>query len=470
MQKSSNTKSQFEEMGFEEDLEEESEVVSRMGRRTLRPVAERRVFLFLRRSGVSGRAVRLQRCFMVSPGSNPDQYMSRLLFTDTLEWRSDSGKAQGNAGRREMDDGDLLIFLFLMLCWKQSCWDGGWGYGRGGAGRGVGAGGKVTAFFAESGVTVRPVVRAHLHFPGARNQSVRLPGGRVPPASDPRIPGVGLTPTPLDGKKATETTMGSQASKGEVAAEATAAAAADGAAVKTNGQEEDEEDGGAPPCLVLAVLDSQPSSLRAARPPPIGAPRRCKASPFDARLADTENGHVKTNGDVKADGETTAATNGSAEAAKEPGAGGDAIEPAPAADGEAAKADAGAAKETPKKKKKKFFLKKSFNFKLNLKKSKKGGEAVKEEAAAGEVAAAAGAAAEEKPAENGAAVEEKKEEVKEEAAGGAAAAEAPKAEEAAPAKEEAPKEEAKEEAAPAPEATKPTEETSSSAAPSEKKE
>ncbi|KAK2921342.1 hypothetical protein Q8A73_000827 [Channa argus] len=205
--------------------------------------------------------------------------------------------------------------------------------------------------------------------------------------------------------------MGSQSSKGEVAAEANAAAA-DAAAVKTNGQ---------------------------------------------------ENGHVKTNGDVstKPDGDA-AATNGSAEAAKEPdaGAGGDAIEPAPAADGEAAKAEGeAAAKETPKKKKKKFSLKKSFNFKLNLKKSKKN-EAVKEEAAAA-------APSEEKPAENGdaAPAEEKKEEVKEEAV---AVAEAPKAEEA-PAKEEAPKEEAKEAAAPAPEATKPTEESSSTPAPSEKK-
>ncbi|KAF6729579.1 MARCKS-related protein [Oryzias melastigma] len=179
-----------------------------------------------------------------------------------------------------------------------------------------------------------------------------------------------------------------------------------------------------------------------------------------------ENGHVKTNGDVssKPDGDA-AATNGSAEAAKEPeaGAGGDAIEPAPAADGEATKPEGeAAAKETPKKKKKKFSLKKSFNIKLNLKKSKKS-EAVKEEAAT------AAAPAEEKPAENGAAApaEEKKEEVKEEAA--AAVAEAPKAEEE-PAKEETPKEEAKEAAAPAPEATKPTEESSSTPASSEKKE
>ncbi|XP_013998637.1 MARCKS-related protein 1-B [Salmo salar] len=216
--------------------------------------------------------------------------------------------------------------------------------------------------------------------------------------------------------------MGSQASKGEVVVEAKAAAA-DAVTVKTNGQ---------------------------------------------------ENGHVKSNGDVSAT--ETAATNGSTDAAKEPeaGAGGDAIEPAPAADKEAAKPEGEAAAKDIPKKKKKFSLKKSFNFKLKLKKTKKE-EVVKEEEAAA-------APAEEKPAENGAAVasEEKKEEVvKEEAA--APATDAPKAEEVqAKAEEvkEAPKEEVKVEvkeaaaAAPAPEPTKPTEETSSTptaAAPSQQK-
>lgn len=84
-----------------------------------------------------------------------------------------------------------------------------------------------------------------------------------------------------------------------------------------------------------------------------------------AKTNGQENGHVKTNGDVSAkpDGEAAVTDgNGTAEPTKECEAGaGDAIEPAPAAEGEAVKAEGEAAKEG--KKKKKFSLKNSFKFK-----------------------------------------------------------------------------------------------------------
>ncbi|KAH0631102.1 hypothetical protein JD844_005204 [Phrynosoma platyrhinos] len=95
-----------------------------------------------------------------------------------------------------------------------------------------------------------------------------------------------------------------------------------------------------------------------------------------------ENGHVKINGDVspKADGEATPLNgNGSAEPVKEEAKGesgsGDAIEPAPVAEGGEAKADgsagAAASKETPKKKKK-FSFKKSFKLSgISFRKAKK---------------------------------------------------------------------------------------------------
>ncbi|CAB1448161.1 unnamed protein product [Pleuronectes platessa] len=173
--------------------------------------------------------------------------------------------------------------------------------------------------------------------------------------------------------------------------------------------------------------------------------------PAAAKANGQENGHVKTNGDVSAkpDGEVAAADgNGTAEPAKEGEASaGDAIEPAPAAEGEAAKAEGEAAKEV--KKKKKFSLKNSFKFKgINLKKSKKAGEEGKEEATS--------PTAEDKPEENGHTAKETKEETpapeaKEGEAAAAAAAATPegetKAAEEAPATEAAP---AEEPAAPAP--------------------
>ncbi|XP_074543471.1 MARCKS-related protein 1-B isoform X1 [Halichoeres trimaculatus] len=197
--------------------------------------------------------------------------------------------------------------------------------------------------------------------------------------------------------------MGSKSSKGEVSTEAVAANAS---ALKTNGQ---------------------------------------------------ENGHMKTNRDVftKPNGDA-AATNGSAEAAGQPeaGAGGDAIQPAPPADTEAA----GAKGETTAKKKKKFSLKKTFKVKMNLKKSKKS-EAIKEEAAG------AASPCEGKPTEPRATTEEdeKKKESKEEMEV-VPTAKTPESAEQKPLKEEV----SKEEAAPAAEALKPTEEPSST--PSEKKE
>ncbi|XP_048356742.1 MARCKS-related protein [Sphaerodactylus townsendi] len=96
-----------------------------------------------------------------------------------------------------------------------------------------------------------------------------------------------------------------------------------------------------------------------------------------------ENGHVKVNGDVspKADGEAAPLNgNGSAEPVKEEpkaeAGSGDAIEPAPVAEGadakpEAAAAASGATKETPKKKKK-FSFKKPFKLSgISFRKTKK---------------------------------------------------------------------------------------------------
>uniref|UniRef100_K7FAZ8 MARCKS like 1 n=1 Tax=Pelodiscus sinensis TaxID=13735 RepID=K7FAZ8_PELSI len=92
-----------------------------------------------------------------------------------------------------------------------------------------------------------------------------------------------------------------------------------------------------------------------------------------------ENGHVKINGDVspKADGEVPPLNgNGSAEPVKEEAkveaGSGDAIEPAPVAEGGEAKPDGAAAcKETPKKKKK-FSFKKPFKLSgLSFRKNKK---------------------------------------------------------------------------------------------------
>ncbi|KAM9116699.1 MARCKS-related protein [Pangshura tecta] len=91
-----------------------------------------------------------------------------------------------------------------------------------------------------------------------------------------------------------------------------------------------------------------------------------------------ENGHVKINGNVsKADGEAPPLNgNGSAEPvkdeAKAESGSGDAIEPAPAAEGGEAKPDGAAAcKETPKKKKK-FSFKKPFKLSgISFRKNKK---------------------------------------------------------------------------------------------------
>uniref|UniRef100_A0A3P9B1K2 Uncharacterized protein n=1 Tax=Maylandia zebra TaxID=106582 RepID=A0A3P9B1K2_9CICH len=131
----------------------------------------------------------------------------------------------------------------------------------------------------------------------------------------------------------------------------------------------------------------------------------------------------QTNGDVSAkpDGEAAAADgNGTAEPAKEgETSAGDAIEPAPAAEGEAAKAEGEAAKEV--KKKKKFSLKNSFKFKA---------EEGKEEATS--------PTTEDKPEENGHAAKETKEETPAtEAKEGEAAEAAPAPEEEAKAAEEA---------------------------------
>ncbi|KAM9432229.1 MARCKS-related protein 1-A-like [Salvelinus alpinus] len=155
--------------------------------------------------------------------------------------------------------------------------------------------------------------------------------------------------------------------------------------------------------------------------------------PAVAKTNGQENGHVKTNGDVSAKPDGDAASvdgNGTAEPAKEGET--DAIEAAPAAEGEVAKVEGEAAKDA-KKKKKKFSLKNSFKG-ISLKKTKKSSE---EEAAS--------PTAEDKPEENGHAAKETSAaepvaEAKEEATlapeGEAVAAEAAPAEEA-PAEEAA---------------------------------
>lgn len=96
-----------------------------------------------------------------------------------------------------------------------------------------------------------------------------------------------------------------------------------------------------------------------------------------------ENGHVKINGDLspKADGEAAPINgNGSAEPVKEEPkvevGSGDAIEPAPVAEGGENKPDgtdaAASSKETPKKKKKRFSFKKSFKLSgISFRKAKK---------------------------------------------------------------------------------------------------
>ncbi|XP_014016764.1 MARCKS-related protein 1-A [Salmo salar] len=118
--------------------------------------------------------------------------------------------------------------------------------------------------------------------------------------------------------------------------------------------------------------------------------------PADAKTNGQENGHVKTNGDVSAkpDGDATPVDgNGTPEPAKEGET--DAIEAAPAAEGEVVEGEA--AKDA--KKKKKFSLKNSFKFKgISLRKTKKSSEEGKEEAAS--------PTAEDKPEENGHAAKE----------------------------------------------------------------
>lgn len=181
----------------------------------------------------------------------------------------------------------------------------------------------------------------------------------------------------------------------------------------------------------------------------VDAEGKAAADPAAAKANGQENGHVKTNGDVSAkpDGEVPATDgNGTAEPAKEgESSTRDAIEPAPVAEGEAAKAEGEAAKEC--KKKKKFSLKNSFKFKgISLKKNKKGNEEVKEEATS--------PTTEDKPEENGHVGKETKEETPAaEAKEGEAAAAAPEGE--TKAAEEAPSTEA----TPAEEAAAPAEDT-----------
>ncbi|XP_005995649.1 MARCKS-related protein 1-B [Latimeria chalumnae] len=103
-----------------------------------------------------------------------------------------------------------------------------------------------------------------------------------------------------------------------------------------------------------------------------------------------ENGHVKTNGDLspKADGDAAPVNgNGSAEPVKEnkvESGAGDAIELAPAVEGEGAKADVETTKETKKKKKMISFKKPAFFKKrISFRKAKKEtGEKVEETAVA----------------------------------------------------------------------------------------
>ncbi|XP_013917236.1 PREDICTED: MARCKS-related protein [Thamnophis sirtalis] len=100
------------------------------------------------------------------------------------------------------------------------------------------------------------------------------------------------------------------------------------------------------------------------------------ASP--AKSNGQENGHVKVNGDVspKADGEVSSLNgSGSVEAPKELAkaemGSGDAIEPAPVAEGEAKPDGAASTKQTPKKKKR-FSFKKSFKLSgISFRKAKK---------------------------------------------------------------------------------------------------
>ncbi|XP_066535109.1 MARCKS-related protein 1-A [Hoplias malabaricus] len=175
---------------------------------------------------------------------------------------------------------------------------------------------------------------------------------------------------------------------------------------------------------------------------------KSEAETATAKANGQENGHVKTNGDVSAkpEGEAVVADeNGSAEVAKETTESGDAIEAAPATEGEAPKADGEAAKEATKKKKK-FSLKNSFKFKgISLKKNKKGSEEVAESPAVEENGQAATETKEEEPADAQPAAETAETtENTEEAAAPAPEAEAeaePKAEEPAPAAETAPTEE-----------------------------
>ncbi|XP_069751161.1 MARCKS-related protein 1-B [Narcine bancroftii] len=98
-------------------------------------------------------------------------------------------------------------------------------------------------------------------------------------------------------------------------------------------------------------------------------------APEPGKQSGQENGHVKTNGDVspsKADGDVATAppADGTASASSMKETSGDAIEPAPPAEGEAAKTQH---TQTPKKKKKKKTLSfKSFKLgKMSFKKTKK---------------------------------------------------------------------------------------------------
>lgn len=170
-------------------------------------------------------------------------------------------------------------------------------------------------------------------------------------------------------------------------------------------------------------------------PPPPG-----RAGVTVPRFFPQENGHVKINGDLspKAEGEAAPLNgNGAAEPAKEePGVqtgSGDAIEPAPVAEGGENKPEGGAAaatapKETPKRKKKRFSFKKSFKLSgISFRKAKKeageasGAASPSEEQGAGEAQAEGGAV----PAEpQSLPASQAKEEAPAEAAAAAAPAEA----------------------------------------------
>ncbi|XP_007444030.1 myristoylated alanine-rich C-kinase substrate-like [Python bivittatus] len=148
-----------------------------------------------------------------------------------------------------------------------------------------------------------------------------------------------------------------------------------------------------------------------------------------------ENGHVKINGDVspKADGEASSLNgSGSAEAPKEPAkaeaGSGDAIEPAPVAEGEAkpdGAAQGATSKQTPKKKKR-FSFKKSFKLSgISFRKAKK---------EAGDASAASSPGEEQGKVE----AEEAEESQAAAAAGEGEQASAPKEEKAAPEEAAAP--------------------------------